>query len=230
MDDREDRLNYDFNFAPVLANYPRLLEGAWVTIQLSLGAMVAGLIVGLMGAIAKNAGPKPLRWLVDVYVEAIRNTPFIIQIFFIFFGLPALGIRFSPNVAALVALIINVGAYATEIIRAGIESINRGQVEAGIALGMKRSQIFRYVIMQPALRTVYPALTSQFIFLMLTTSVVSVISASDLAAAGNDINAETFASFEVYLVITVIYFILSIGFSALFSAIQRVAFSYPLSR
>ena len=223
-------MNYNFNFGPVLAAWPQLLQGAWVTIQLSAGAMVAGLIVGILGAVVKNAGPAPLRWLVDVYVEAIRNTPFLIQIFFIFFGLPALGVRFTPNVAALVALIVNVGAYAIEIIRAGIESINRGQVEAGIALGMKRGQIFRYVVMRPALRTVYPALTSQFIFLMLTSSVVSVISASDLAAAGNDINAKTFASFEVYLLVTAIYLALSIGFSALFSAIGRFAFSYPLSR
>jgi polar amino acid transport system permease protein len=94
-------------------------------------------------AIGKVAGPAPVRWLVDAYIEIIRNTPFLIQIFFIFFALPALGLRLTPNVAALVALTVNVGAYATEIIRAGIESIQKGQVEAGIALGLKRAQIFR---------------------------------------------------------------------------------------
>jgi polar amino acid transport system permease protein len=168
--------------------------------------------------------------MIDAYIEIIRNTPFLIQIFFIFFALPALGIRLSPNVAALTALTVNVGAYATEIIRAGIESINRGQVEAGYALGLKRWQIFRYIIIKPALRTIYPALTSQFIYLMLTSSVVSVISATDLAAAGNNIQSQTFAAFEVYLVITGMYLVLALGFSALFSAVQRYAFNYPLAR
>ena len=220
-------VGYQFNFAPVIANFDQLLVGALVTIQLSFGAMVLGTVIAIACAVAKTAGPKPLRFLVDCYIEVIRNTPFLVQIFFIFFALPSLGIRLSPNTAALT---VNVGAYATEIIRAGIESINRGQVEAGTALGLKRAQIFRYIIMKPALRTIYPALTSQFIYLMLTSSVVSVISATDLAAAGNNIQSQTFAAFEVYLVITVMYLILSLGFSALFALIQRWAFDYPLAR
>lgn len=114
----------------------------------------------------------------------IRNTPFLVQIFFIFFGLPAAGISMSPNTAALVALVVNVGAYGTEIIRTGIESIPRGQIEAGRALGLSPVQIFRHVVMIPALRNIYPSLTSQFIYLMLTSSVVSIISANDLASRG----------------------------------------------
>nr|WP_245409971.1 amino acid ABC transporter permease [Pararhizobium haloflavum] len=223
-------MNYTFNFEPVFANFDQLLAGALVTIQLSLGAMVFGTVIAIACAVGKTAGPAPVRFLVNAYIEIIRNTPFLIQIFFIFFALPALGLRFDPNTAALIALTVNVGAYATEIIRAGIESINKGQVEAGTALGLKRGQIFRYIIMKPALRTIYPALTSQFIYLMLTSSVVSVISATDLAAAGNLIQSQTFTSFEVYLVITGMYLVLSLGFSALFSAIQRTAFNYPLAR
>ncbi len=221
---------YQLNFAPVFANFDRLLQGALTTLQLSIGAMILGLVVAVVCAAGKTGGPRPLRWLIDAYIELIRNTPFLIQIFFIYFALPALGVRFSPNTAALLALTINVGAYATEIIRAGIESINRGQVEAGIALGLKRHQVFRYIVIKPALRTVYPALTSQFIYLMLTSSVVSVISATDLAAAGNDIQSQTFAAFEVYLVITAIYFALSIALTGAFSLVQRLAFHYPLSR
>jgi polar amino acid transport system permease protein len=167
---------------------------------------------------------------VSIYVEAIRNTPFLIQIFFIYFGLPAVGISFDPNPAALLALVVNVGAYGTEIIRAGIEAIQRGQIEAGVALGLNRYQIFRYIVLKPALRTVYPALTSQFIFLMLTSSVVSVISATDLAAAGNDVNSQTFASFETYIVVTAMYLVMSSALSGLFSTVQRMAFRYPLSR
>lgn len=223
-------MDYNLDFGPVFANFDLLLAGARTTITLSVGAAIFGTIIAIAGAIGKTAGPRPVRWLVDAYVEVIRNTPFLVQIFFIYFALPSLGVRLAPNSAALLALTINVGAYATEIIRAGIESIRRGQVEAGTALGLSRPQIFRYIIMKPALRTIYPALTSQFIYLMLTSSVVSVISASDLAAAGNDINAKTFASFEVYLVITGIYLILSFGFSALFAMIGRASFAYPLAR
>lgn len=221
---------YHFDFAPVFANFDHLLGGAAVTMELSCGAMLVGLVISIVCAVAKTSRVAPLRWIVSIYVEAIRNTPFLIQIFFIYFGLPIVGISFNPNTAALIALLVNVGAYGTEIIRAGIESIQRGQVEAGIALGLKRFQVLRYIVLKPALRTVYPALTSQFIFLMLTSSVVSVISATDLAAAGNDINSQTFASFETYIVVTAMYLVMSSALSAFFSAIQRLAFRYPLAR
>ena len=218
---------YTFRFGPVLEAYPDLLAGAWLTIQLSAGAMVLGLVVAIICAWIKTSGPKSLRIIVNGYIEIIRNTPFLVQIFFIFFGLPALGVRLSPNAAALLALVVNVGAYATEIIRAGIESIHKGQAEAGLALGLKPLQVFRYVILKPALRTVYPALTSQFILLMLTSSVVSAISADDLTSMANNIQSLTFTSFEVYLVVTLMYLAMSMAFSGLFSAISRVAFSYP---
>ncbi|MBR7654152.1 amino acid ABC transporter permease [Brucella oryzae] len=221
---------YNFNFAPVFASMDKLLVGAWQTIELSCAAMVLGLIVSVVCAVGKTSGPKPVRFIIDTYIEIIRNTPFLVQIFFIFFGLPSAGLRLSPNSAALLALVVNFGAYGTEIIRAGIESIHKGQVEAGTALGLSKLQVFRYVIMKPALRTVYPSLTSQFIYLMLTSSVVSVISANELAAAGNDLQSATFASFEVYIVITLMYLVMSIGFSAIFALIEKMAFKYPLSR
>jgi polar amino acid transport system permease protein len=221
---------YAFNFEPVFAGLDKLLYGAWLTVQLSVAAMILGLIVSILCAAAKTSHVAPLRWLINAYIEIIRNTPFLVQIFFIFFGLPSLGLRLTPNGAALLALVINFGAYGTEIIRAGIEAIQKGQVEAGIALGLSKLQIFRYIVMKPALRTVYPSLTSQFIYLMLTSSVVSAISADDLAAAGNDLQSATFASFEVYIVVTLIYFVMSVGFSLIFSAIQKSAFKYPLSR
>ncbi len=221
---------YDFKFDPVFAAIDQLLLGAWFTIQMSAMAMVIGLVVSLFGAVAKTSGIRPLRWIVDTYIEIIRNTPFLVQLYFIFFGLPALGVRFSANEAALLALVVNFGAYGTEILRAGIEAISRGQIEAALAIGLSRLQVLRYVILKPAMRTIYPALTSQFIYLMLGSSVVSVISATDLTAAGNDLNSVTFASFEVYLVVTAIYLVLSLAFSALFAAIGRSAFAYPVGR
>jgi len=219
-------LNYQFQFGDVFASSEELLDGAWMTIQLSGTAMLIGLAVAVVCAMAKTSGPRPLRWLVNAYVEIIRNTPFLVQIFLIFFGLPSLGLRLSPWQAALIAMVVNVGAYATEIIRAGIESIQKGQVEAGMALGLSKLQVFRHVILIPALRAVYPALTSQFILLMLTSSVVSAISAEELTSVANDIQSQTFRSFEIYIVVTVMYLALSLMFSVLFAGIYRTVFAY----
>jgi polar amino acid transport system permease protein len=221
---------YELHFAPVYENFGHLLEGAWVTVYLSILAVLLGFLVSIACAVGKDSGPRPVRWAIDGYIELIRNTPFLAQIYFIYFALPEVGLRMPPNVAALLALVVNVGAFATEIVRAGIASISRGQIEAGRTLGLSSLQVLLLVIMKPALRTIYPALTSQFIYLMLSTSVVSVISATDLAAAGNDIQQKTFTAFEVYLVVTGIYLLLTLAFSGLFRLVERVAFSYPLGR
>jgi polar amino acid transport system permease protein len=221
---------YELNFAPVFENFGHLLEGAWVTVYLSILAVLLGFLVSVACAVGKTSGPRPVRWVIDGYIELIRNTPFLAQIYFIYFALPEIGLRMPPNVAALVALVVNVGAFATEIVRAGIESINRGQIEAGRTLGLSHLQVFFLIIMKPALRTTYPALTSQFIYLMLSTSVVSVISATDLTAAGNDIQQKTFTAFEVYLVVTGIYLLLTLAFSGLFRLVERLAFNYPLGQ
>lgn len=219
-------MGYDFQFAVLLGHVDALLAGAWLTIRLSALAMVLGLIVAVICALGRTSGPAWARWLVAAYVEIIRNTPFLVQIFLIFFGLPAFGLRLSPNAAALTAMVVNVGAYATEIIRAGIESIHKGQIEAGLALGLKPLQVFRYVVLKPALRTVYPALTSQFILLMLSSSVVSAISAEELTSIANNIQSQTFRAFEVYIVVTIAYLALSMAFSAVFGAIYRSVFAY----
>lgn len=220
-------MNYNFQFADVLAAWPMLLKGTWTTVQLSLLATALGLGVAIACAWGKTAGPRPLRWLIQAYIEIIRNTPFLVQLFFFFFALPAVGLRWSPYTAALTAMVVNLGAYATEIIRAGIESIPRGQIEAGQALSLKAHQIFRLIVLKPALRAIYPALTSQFILLMLSSAVVSVISADDLTSVAANLQSQTFRSFEIYIVVTLIYLALALSFSALFRVIQRRALSYP---
>lgn len=219
-------MDYTFRFGELLAYTDVLLAGAWLTVRLSAGAMVLGLLVAILCALGKTWGPRPVRWIIQTYIEVIRNTPFLVQIFLIFFGLPSLGLRLSPNTAALLAMVVNVGAYATEILRAGIESIHKGQIEAGLALGLKPLQVFRYVVLKPALHTVYPALTSQFILLMLGSSVVSAISAEELTSVANNIQSQTFRAFEVYIVVTVMYLGLALAFSGLFAAIRRAAFGY----
>lgn len=223
-------MSHTLQFGPVIAAWDQLLWGALLTVQLSVLSMALGLVLAVGVATAKMSGPRPLRIAVNAYIEVIRNTPFLIQIFIVFFGLPSLGLRLTPTTAALTAMVINIGAYAGEIIRAGLESIGKGQIEAAKALGLNGFQTFRFVVFRPAMRAVYPALTSQYILLMLQSSVVSVVSAEELTSVAYNIQAVTFTSFEVYLVTTGIYLILTLLFSAAFAAIGRAAFSYPVSR
>ena len=220
-------MTYTFEFEPVFAAWPLLLKGTLSTIELSLLSMAMGLVVAIVCAWGKTAGPKPLRFVINVYIELIRNTPFLVQLFFFFFALPALGLRWSAHTAALTAMVVNLGAYATEIIRAGIESIPKGQIEAGLALNLKLYEIFRFVILKPALKAVYPALTSQFILLMLSSAVVSAISADDLTSVAANLQSQTFRSFEIYIVVALIYLLLALAFSALFKLIFRLSLNYP---
>ena len=223
-------MSYDFDFQAVFAAWPELAWGALHTLVLSGIAMGIGMVVAVAGALGKTQGPKPLRIVIDAYIELIRNTPFLIQIFMIFFGLPSLGIRLSSNTAAVIALFINVSAYGIEIIRAGIESIATGQIEAGRALGLRPLQIFRHIILKPAIQAIYPSLTSQFILLMLNSSVCSAIAASELTAAAGDIQSRTFRSFEVYFVITCMYFAMSVLFWSIFGSIEKNFLRTPVKR
>jgi polar amino acid transport system permease protein len=214
-------------FAPLLPYWDQFLLGAALTLRLSVSAMMIGTLVAILGAWTRIYGPRPLATAVGVYVEAIRNTPLLIQIYLVFFGLPGAGLRLSADEAALVALTLNVSAYAIEIVRAGIESIARGQIEAGRALGLHRRQVFLLVVLRPALRNIFPALASQFIILMLYSSLISVISANDLSSVANHVQSVTFRSFEVYIVSTALYFALAMGLSFTFGAIFRRFVDYP---
>lgn len=218
-------MDYVFQFNAVWREFDQLLLGAWLTVRLSALTMIFGLLVGIAGAQAKASQYKALRWIAHGYVEAIRNTPFLVQLLLIYLGLPSLGIRLTPDQAALLAMVINLGAYATEIVRAGIEAVPRGQVEAGRALGLRPLQIFRFIVLIPALRAVFPALGSQFILIMLASSVVSVIAAEELTAVADTIVARNFRSFEFYLVVTGIYLVLSFAFQGVFAATHRVLFA-----
>jgi polar amino acid transport system permease protein len=217
-------MHYAFHFNVVWEHWRDLAEGAWLTIRLSGLAMIIGLAVATVCAYAKAAGPGPVRWAVAAYVEAIRNTPFLVQIFIVYFSLPSLGISIGANEAALAAMVVNFGAYGTEILRAGIESIPHGQVEAARALGLSRLQTFVHVMLFPAVKTVFPALSSQFILLMLASSVVSTISAVELTAVTNSLQSTTFRPFEFYFVSTGIYLAMALGFQAVFGAMYWVAF------
>ena len=217
-------MEYTFHFIDVWTAREELLRGALLTIRLSAISMVLSLGIAVLGAFARTSGPKWLRVMVAAYVEFVRNTPFLVQVFVIFFGLPALGIRLEADTGALIAMVLNGSAYTIEIVRAGIQAINHGQVEAAYALGMHRLQTFRSIVLPQALRAVFTPLGSQFILLMLNSSIVSVISAEELTAAAQDIQSRTFRSFEVYIVTIAIYLVLSISFTGVFAALNRVFF------
>ena len=223
-------MNYTFHFQDIWSNADELWQGALLTLQLSAVSMVLSLIVAVFGALARTSGPKWLQWIVAAYVEVIRNTPFLVQVFMIYFGLPVIGVRFSSETCALIAMVLNGSAYTIEIVRAGIEAIGIGQIEAARALGLRNLQAFRKVVLPQALRSVVPPLGSQFILLMLNSSIVSVISVEELTAAAQDIQSRTFRSFEAYIVALVIYFALSLLFSGVFAAVERAAFGRVVTR
>jgi polar amino acid transport system permease protein len=204
-----------------------IARGALTTVLLIAVTTFAGTLISILGAAGRRNGPLLMKRAIAAYVEIVRNTPFLVQLFFFFFALPAIGLRWSAHTAALTAMIVNLGAYATEIIRAGIEAIPKGQIEAGLALNLKAHEIFRFVVLKPALKAIYPALTSQFILLMLSSSVVSVISADDLTSVASNLQSQTFRSFEIYIVVALIYLALALSFSTLFRVVYRRTFNYP---
>ncbi|GKW18121.1 polar amino acid ABC transporter permease [Pectobacterium actinidiae] len=203
-------MTYQLNFSALLPFWPELLAGLWVTIELTVMATLGGIAIGICGAALRSGKPTLLSRLWGIYVELIRNTPFVVQLFFIVFGLPSLGWKLTAGQAALLAMLINLGAYSTEIIRAGIQVTPKGQWEAARVLGLTRMQTFLRVILPPALQRIYPALVSQCIIVMLGSSVVSQVSYEELTFAANLIQSRTFLSFEVYLATTLCYLMLSV--------------------
>jgi polar amino acid transport system permease protein len=198
------------DFGAVLSQWPALLRGAAFTLGLTAVSAVLGGIVGVACGWARAWGPPWLARLVGVYVELIRNTPFIVQLFFIFFGLPSLGVKLTPEIASVLAMVINLGAYATEIVRAGIQNTPRGQLEAARSLAMNEWQVFTRVVLPPALGRVWPAMVSQIVIVMLGSAVCGQIAAQELSYAANLIQSRNFRGFEAYLIATVIYLGLAI--------------------
>ena len=212
------------DFSVVLERWPMFLDGAWLTIRLALASTVLGFALGTLCAIGRRGRSAWLSRLCGVYVEAIRNTPFLVQIFVVYFGLSSLGLSLPAVTVAVIALTINVGAYTAEIMRAGFDSIHKGQIEAGECLGLSRVQIYWHVVLRPAMERVYPALTSQFVLLMLASSVCSQISTEELTAVANYIQSDTYRAFETYIIVAVLYIILSLVMRAGFWGLGLVLF------
>jgi len=201
----------EFDFGAVLVDWRLLAKGVAWTVGLTAIATLIGMVVGVACAWARASGPPWLRWVVGTYVELIRNTPFIVQLFFIFFGLPAAGVKLTPETAAVIAMVANLGAYATEIIRAGIEATPKGQIEAAVSLALTKAQVFLRVVLPPALKKVWPAMVSQIIIVMLGSAVCSQISVEELSYAANLIQSRNFRTFEAFIIATALYLLLSIA-------------------
>ena len=199
------------DFGAVLAEWPLLLRGVAMTVGLTVVAAVLGAALGIACAWARLHGGPLLRAVAGGYVEVIRNTPFIVQLFFVFFGLPAAGVKLSPEAASIIAMVINLGAYAAEIIRAGIEATPRGQIEAAMSLALTRAQTFMRVVLPPALKKVWPSLVSQIIIVMLGSAVCGQISTQELSYAANLIQSRNFRAFEAFIIATGIYLVLAVS-------------------
>jgi polar amino acid transport system permease protein len=221
-------MDYKFDYGPVIAGFPEIMWGCLGTLGLALAGMALATVIGVAGVILRGSHKALPRMLVIAFVEIVRNTPFLVQIYFVFFALPLIGIRLDPTPTAIIALGVNGGAYAIEIIRGGVQSISKGQIEAGMALGLHKMQIFRLIVLKPALRAIFPSLVSQFILLTLTTSIASAISAYELTAVAQRIESESFRSFEVYGTITVLYLVMSSIILAGFGAIAKRLLNYPV--
>lgn len=217
-------MSYNFKFDVLLRYQNEILQGVLLTLELSVITMVLGLLIGLGVALASASEARILNLPARFYVEAIRNTPLLVQLFIVFFGLPSLGLRLDANTAALIALSINMGAYAAEILRAGFESVRQSQIEAGRSLGLTAGQTFRHVVLFQAMKAIYPALASQFVLIMLATCVVSSIGVTELFHQAAFIDSRTYRSFEAYALITIAYLALTLGFRAVFALIYWAVF------
>lgn len=214
------------NFSDLLPYTDVFFGGLMTTIELTLLTTVLGIVLGTTCAAVRQYGHPASQRAVAAYVELIRNTPFIVQLFFIFFGLPSIGLMLSPWQASVIALTINLGAYSTEIIRAGLNNIPKGQWEAAKVLGMDFRQTLTRVVFTPAFEKIYPALTSQCIIVMLGSAVLSQISVQDLTYAANLVQSRNFRAFESYVVTALMYLGLAMLMRYVFAMIGKRVFAF----
>lgn len=211
-----------FNWSLIIDNLPLLLQGALVTIKITAFSVAAGFLIGMLASIANLSSIKPLRWLVRVYVDVVRGTPMLVQIFLIYFALPQIiGQRIDPFIAAVTACSLNSGAYMSEIFRAGIQSINKGQMEAGLSLGLSWAQTMRYIVMPQAFKAIIPPLGNEFIAMLKDSSLVSVIGFEELMRRGQLIIAKTYASAEIWTAVALIYLVMTQVISHLIAYLER---------
>ena len=212
----------NFNFDLIVNSFPLLLLGAVITVKITAMSVALGIVIGLFAGIARICRVKPLRWISAVYVDFFRGTPLLVQIFLFYFAVLVItGQRIDPYVAAVGSCGINSGAYIAEIVRAGIQSIDEGQMEAGRSLGMTWTQTMRYVIVPQAMKRVIPPLGNEFIALLKDSSLVSVIGFEELTRRGQLIIAKTYASLEIWFSVAIIYLVMTLTISRFVAFLEK---------
>ena len=212
----------------VLGFIPDFLQGLGITAAASVLAFLGALILGTLGALGRLSGSRAVRVLTRIYVEAFRNTPVLVQMFMIYFGLPALGIYLPGFAAGTITLALNAGAYLTETIRTGIRAVPPGQLEAARTLSLSQPQIFFRIVAPQAFRTMYPPIINEFVLIILTSSLISTIAVNDLTGVAMIVSSLTFASMESFAMAMVFYLILTNAVAVLAQGFSRVAFKAPL--
>ena len=212
----------DMNIELIKSAIPLLIAGAGITVEITALSVFFGMLIGIIVALARLSDVKVLRWLGNVYVDFIRGTPLLIQIFLVYFALPSIiGHRVDAFFAAISACSINSGAYVAEVFRGGIQSIDVGQMEAGRSLGMTWWQTMRYIILPQAFKRIIPPLGNEFIAMLKDSSLVSVIGFEELTRRGQLIIARTYASFEIWMAVAIMYLILTFTVARLTGILER---------
>mgnify|MGYP000986067426 FL=1 len=211
----------DFQWNLVWSSIPTLLDGAVLTLQLTTIAVSAGIVLGTIFGIMRLSRT-PLRYLAVGYIDFIRGTPLLVQIFIIYYGLPPIiGTAIQPYIAALIALSINSGAYVAEIVRAGIQSIEKGQTEAALSLGLSNTATMIHIILPQAYKRIIPPLGNEFIALLKDSSLVSAIALEELVRKAQIVSGRTFRPFEVWFVVAIMYLIMTLAVSRIVSILER---------
>ncbi|HEY0276258.1 MAG TPA: ectoine/hydroxyectoine ABC transporter permease subunit EhuC [Paenirhodobacter sp.] len=209
------------SFSEMAGFLPALLKGAWLTIEISVVSYVLAVILGLLIGVARISPFAPLRWLAAGYIQFLRGTPLLTQLFFIFYALPYAGVVLSPMLASIIGLTLNYAAYMAEVFRGGIQAVPRGQVEAARALGMRRGKMMRRIIIPQALRLVVPPLGNFLVSIFKDSSLVSVITLKDLTFTGQILAASTFKYFEIFAMVGIIYLMISYPAAKLVEWVER---------
>ena len=217
-------MTYTFQWGEALKHLPYLLEGAWLSLALAFLGFWGGALIGLFGAVGKVYGGRLVYRIVDIYVVFFTNTPALVQIFFLFYALPEVGILLAPFTAVLIGLVLNSGAYLTEIQRAGFVSVRQTEIEAAEVLGMSLAQIVRYVIVPHIAKTLFAPLSSFYIWLVLGTSMASIFGVEELTGRAINISTTNFRTIEVFSVTALIYIAITILASAVLALIGRYVF------
>lgn len=212
----------EFDLSLIVNSLPLLLKGAGLTLEITALAVGLGLIIGLFLGLAQLSKNPIFRWPAKVYVDVIRGTPLLIQIFIIYFALPnIIGERIDPYIAAVAACSLNSGAYIAEIFRAGIQSISLGQMRAGLSLGMTYPQTMRYIVLSQAVKRIIPPLGNEFIAMLKDSSLVSVIGFEELTRSGQLVIAETYGTMEIWTCVAILYLVMTLTISQLVGWLEK---------